>query len=100
MKSFSNHLSKTIQHDPNFEPLFKDALITTKAEMIGELIKEARVQAGMTQHILAEKMKTKRPAISRLEHHAENSRLSTLFAVSEALGKELVIGFKDKDPVF
>jgi HTH-type transcriptional regulator/antitoxin HipB len=99
MKSYAKHLKETIQNDPKFEALYKEELITTKAEMIGELIKEARKQAGLTQEKLAKKMNTKRPAISRLEHHAEDSRVSTLFALSEALGKELVIGFKDREPL-
>lgn len=95
MRSFDDHLKETIKNDPDFEKGFKEQLAITKAEMIGELLKEARLAVGLTQEELAERIHTKRPAISRLEHHAENMKLSTLFAISEALGKELVIGFRD-----
>ncbi|MDZ7640647.1 MAG: helix-turn-helix transcriptional regulator [Desulfurivibrio sp.] len=39
---------------------------------IGVMFKIAREEAGLTQEQLAEKLKTKKTAISRIENHAED----------------------------
>ncbi len=54
---------------------------------IGLMLREAREQAGVTQEKLARITKTKKSAISRLENHAEDVRLSTVSRVARALGK-------------
>jgi len=56
---------------------------------LGAMLRQARVSAGFTQEELAKKLKTKKSAISRIENHAEDIRLSTLENVAEALGKTL-----------
>jgi len=43
----------------------------------------------MTQEEVAKKLRTKKSAISRIENHAEDIRLSTLNRYAEALGKKL-----------
>ena len=58
---------------------------------IGVLLNQARTNAGMTQDEIAEKLKTHKSAISRIENHAEDIRLSTLSHYAEALGKKLEI---------
>jgi len=58
---------------------------------IGVTLREARKAAGMTQEELAQRLKTKKTAISRIENHAEDVKLSTLERVASALGKRLVI---------
>jgi HTH-type transcriptional regulator/antitoxin HipB len=58
---------------------------------IGVLLRQARQQAGVTQEALARRTKTKKSAISRLENHAEDVRLSTIKRVAHALGKSLRI---------
>ena len=45
---------------------------------IGALLKQARIDAGLTQQDVAEKLNTGKSAISRIENHAEDIRLSTL----------------------
>jgi len=45
---------------------------------IGVLLKKAREEAGFTQEELAEKLNTRKSAISRIENHAEDIKLSTL----------------------
>jgi len=40
----------------------------------------------MTQEELAQRLKTKKTAISRIENHAEDIKLSTLEKVAHALG--------------
>jgi DNA-binding XRE family transcriptional regulator len=56
---------------------------------IGVLLKQARLQAGFTQEQVAKKLRTKKSAISRIENHAEDIRLSTLVNYAQALGKQL-----------
>ncbi len=58
---------------------------------IGLMLREAREQAGVTQEKLARITKTKKSAISRLENHAEDVRLSTVSRVARALGKAVRI---------
>ena len=58
---------------------------------LGVMLRQARESAGLTQEELAKKLKTKKSAISRIENHAEDIRLSTLEKVAEALGKTLTL---------
>ena len=61
---------------------------------IGVILKAARREAGLTQEQLAEKLHTKKTAISRIENHAEDIRLSTIEKYAEAIGKKLYISFR------
>ena len=56
---------------------------------IGALLKQARLDAGLTQEAVADRLKTGKSAISRIENHAEDIRLSTLANYAQALGKSL-----------
>ncbi len=56
---------------------------------IGAVLKQAREEAGLTQEELATKLNTKKSAISRIENHAEDIKLSTLGKYANALGKKL-----------
>lgn len=56
---------------------------------ISVLLKQAREEAGLTQEELAVKLDTKKSAISRIENHAEDIKLSTLEKFVHALGKNL-----------
>ena len=58
---------------------------------IGAMLKTARAQAGLTQEELADRLHTKKSAISRIENHAEDIKLSTLEKFAHALGKHLQI---------
>jgi DNA-binding XRE family transcriptional regulator len=61
---------------------------------IGVLLKQAREAAGLTQKELADRIGTKKTAISRLENHAEDIKLSTLRKVTHALGRRLELTLK------
>jgi len=66
--------------------------VKAKAFVIGEMIKEARKEAHMTQEALAKKTGTKKSYISRLENGKIDIQISTLFKIFEkGLGKR--IGF-------
>ena len=58
---------------------------------IGVILRQAREKAGLTQDELAKKLKTQKTAISRIENHAEDIKLSTLARVATALGKHIKI---------
>ena len=58
---------------------------------IGIVLRQARESAGLTQEELANRLKTKKTAISRIENHAEDIKLSTLDRVAKALGKRLQV---------
>jgi len=58
---------------------------------IGVILRQAREEAGLTQEELARRLKTKKTAISRIENHAEDIKLSTLERVAGALGKRVQI---------
>ena len=62
--------------------------IKAKAFAIGEIIKEERQLARMTQEQLAEKTGTKKSFISRIENGHTDIQLSTLYRLLEfGLGK-------------
>jgi DNA-binding XRE family transcriptional regulator len=64
----------------------------SKAFIIGELIKEARKHAHLTQDDLADKIGTKKSYISRIENGKIDIQLSTLFKIfEEGLGRKLGI---------
>lgn len=58
---------------------------------IGVLLRQAREAAGISQEELAKRLKTQKTAISRIENHAEDIKLSTLEKVALALGKHIKI---------
>ncbi len=58
---------------------------------VGVVLRQAREKAGLTQEELARRLKTKKTAISRIENHAEDIKLSTLERVAVALGRRLEV---------
>jgi HTH-type transcriptional regulator / antitoxin HipB len=58
---------------------------------VGEMLRKARESTGISQEELAYRLKTKRTAISRIENHADDIKLSTLERVAKALGKDLKV---------
>jgi HTH-type transcriptional regulator/antitoxin HipB len=66
--------------------------IKAKAFAIGELIKEERKLAHLTQQELADKTGTKKSFISRIENGHTDIQLSTLYRLLEiGLGKKISI---------
>jgi len=72
--------------DPEFAEGFDEGYENFK---IGVLFKISREKAGMTQEQVAKKLGTHKSAISRIENHAEDIRLSTLQKYAKALGKKV-----------
>ena len=91
--TFEQHLDKqygkigTIKRT-NFE-------IKAKSFAIGEIIKEERKLASMTQEELAEKTGTKKSFISRIENGHSDIQLSTLYRLLElGLGRKISLTIK------
>jgi ribosome-binding protein aMBF1 (putative translation factor) len=58
---------------------------------IGEQIRAAREEAGLTQRLLAERMSTSQAAIARLEAGGVGATVTTLQRVADTLGLTLTI---------
>ena len=58
---------------------------------IGVILRQARDAAGLTQEEVARRLRTKKSAISRIENHADDVRLSTLRRYADAVGANLQI---------
>jgi ribosome-binding protein aMBF1 (putative translation factor) len=88
-------LKKYVKSREKSDPEFADGYDIGYEEFkIGVILKAARRAAGMTQEQLAKKLHTKKTAISRIENHAEDIRLSTIEKYAEAIGKKLYISFR------
>ena len=86
MSDLQKYIDKRKERDPEFNKGFDSGYEQFK---IGALLKQAREEAGLTQEELAVKLNTKKSAISRIENHAEDIKLSTLDKFANALGKKL-----------
>jgi HTH-type transcriptional regulator / antitoxin HipB len=85
-------LDKYVQKRKRTDRAFAESFDTGYQEFkIGLMLRQAREQAGVTQEKLARLTRTRKSAISRLENHAEDVRLSTVARVAKALGKALRI---------
>ena len=58
-----------------------------------ELVYRLRIEAGLTQVELADRMGTAQPAIARMENGGVRPTLDTLEKLAKAVGKDLVVGF-------
>ncbi len=86
--TFEEHLTK--QYGKRGTEKRTQFEIKAKAFMIGEIIKEERRLAKMTQEQLAERIGAKKSFISRIEKGQTDIQLSTLFRLLElGLGKKV-----------
>ena len=88
MKTLKNYISNRKARDPEFTNGYDKGYEDFK---IGVMLKIAREEAGLTQEELATKLSTKKSAISRIENHAEDIKLSTIEKFAHALGKTIRI---------
>ena len=86
MDDLDKYIEKRKNKSPKFAQNFDKGYEQFK---IGVLLKQARLEAGLTQAQVATKLKTGKSAISRIENHAEDIRLSTLVNYAQALEKNL-----------
>ena len=88
MSDLKKYIEERKKRDPEFAYEFDEGYEQFK---IGMMIREARESAGMSQEELAKRLQTKKTAISRIENHAEDIKLSTLERVASSLGKRLKV---------
>jgi HTH-type transcriptional regulator / antitoxin HipB len=86
MDDLDRYIAERKAKDPEFAEGFDEGYENFK---IGVLFRMSREQAGLTQEQVAQKLGTKKSAISRIENHAEDIRLSTLRKYAKALGKQV-----------
>ena len=88
MSDLKRYIVERKKKDKKFSAGFDEGYEQFK---IGVVLRKARESAGLTQEELALRLKTKKTAISRIENHAEDIKLSTLDRVAKALGKRLEV---------
>lgn len=86
MSDLNDYINKRKANDKEFNKNFDKGYEEFK---IGEMLKHARVTQGLTQEEVAIQLNTKKSAISRIENHAQDIKLSTLQNFANILGKEL-----------
>jgi ribosome-binding protein aMBF1 (putative translation factor) len=86
MSDLKKYINKRKKEDLEFAKDFDSGYQEFK---IGEILKQARIDAGLTQEDLAILLKTKKSAISRIENHAKDIKLSTLENFSNSICKEI-----------
>lgn len=93
IKTFSEHLDERYGKKGSIERTNFE--IKAKSFAIGEMIKEERKEAKITQEQLAEKIGAKKSFISRIENGHSDIQLSTLFKLIEVgLGRKLNLTIK------
>ena len=88
MSDLRQYIEKPKAKDPQFAENYETGYLEFK---IGVLLRQAREESGLTQEDAAQKLNTKKSAISRMENHAEDVRLSTLGKYAKVLGKKLYL---------
>ena len=91
MSDFQRYKTKRMERNPEFWNDHEERFETFK---LGVLLKEARVQAGMTQKQVADRLHTTKSVISRMENHATDIRLSTLEKFAKAVGRHIHVALQ------
>jgi HTH-type transcriptional regulator / antitoxin HipB len=92
MSDVERYIKKRKKRSPKFAENFESGY---EAFEFSVMLRQAREGAGLTQEEIARKLRTKKSAISRIENHAEDIRLSTLGKYAKALGKKLKVNLTD-----
>lgn len=88
MSDIKRFVQKREERDPEFTENYEVDYADFK---IGVILRQAREAAGLTQDEVAQRLQTKKSAISRIENHATDVRLSTIQHYAEAVGTNLQI---------
>lgn len=88
MSDVQKYIEERSKRDKEFAEGFEIGYADFK---IGVVLRQAREAAGMTQEQVATKLRTRKSAISRIENHADDVRLSTLRRYAKAIGANLSI---------
>lgn len=88
MSDLKKYISKRKAVSADFEAGFDEGYENFR---IGVMLKQARLEAGLTQDEIANAIGTRKTAISRLENHVQDVKLSTVEKYAKALGKHVEI---------
>lgn len=88
MSNLKRYVRERRERDAKFALNYEQGYTDFK---IGVMLRQARETAGLSQEELAKRLRTQKTAISRIENHAEDIKLSTLEKVASALGKHIRI---------
>ena len=86
MSDLQKYKNKRVKKDPAFWKDYDKRFETFK---LGVLLKQARIEAGMTQEQIAQQLQATKSVISRMENHATDIRLSTLEKFAKAVGRHI-----------
>ncbi|NDV61120.1 helix-turn-helix transcriptional regulator [Puniceicoccales bacterium CK1056] len=88
MSDLKKYIEKRKATNPEFAEGFDEGYENFR---IGIMLKQARLDAGLTQDEVASAIGTRKTAISRLENHVQDVKLSTVEKYVKALGKRIEI---------
>jgi HTH-type transcriptional regulator / antitoxin HipB len=88
MSDVKRYIQKRAEGDAEFAQNYEAGYADFK---IGIILRQARESAGLTQEEMARRLQTRKSAISRIENHADDVRLSTLRRYADAIGANLQI---------
>jgi transcriptional regulator with XRE-family HTH domain len=86
MSDLDRYTRNRAERDPEFAQGLESGYSEFK---IGLMLRRAREEAGLTQEQIAERLQTKKSAISRIETRTGDIRLSTIEKYAKALGCHL-----------
>jgi HTH-type transcriptional regulator/antitoxin HipB len=92
MSDLERYITSRKKRNPKFAENFDSGY---EAFEFSVMLRQAREKAGISQEAIAKRLRTKKSAISRIENHAEDIRLSTLGKYARALGKKLRVQLAD-----
>jgi ribosome-binding protein aMBF1 (putative translation factor) len=86
MSDLQKYKKKRMKQNPEFWKNYDERFETFK---LGILLKQARMDTGMTQEQIARELQTTKSVISIMENHATDIRLSTLEKFAKAVGRRI-----------
>ena len=91
MGDLTDYIARRMESDSEYSGGYQSGYEEFKT---GLILKILRLGGGMTQEELAHKMSVNTEAVSRMENHAADARLSTLMKAAELFGKKLSISIE------
>lgn len=88
MSDLKKYINKRKASNPAFTEGFDEGYENFR---IGVMLKQARLEAGLTQDEIVNAIGTRKTAISRLGNHVQDVKLSTVEKYAKAVGKHLEI---------
>ena len=89
MSDLRSYVAKRKERDTEFADGYD---VGYEAFKFGAIIKELRLENGMTQEDLARKLHTRKAIVSRMENYPADTRLSVLAKAADVFGKKVKIG--------